>query len=398
MPRLVLLELALLLCLAGCRAQPNLDNIILSYSEANTFCIDCPRFRVDFRNGGQVNYECLGSCAVPGEQHHVVPAERFRELVQALHDAGFFAIPRTDGHGINEDETVIRITYRDERRIHEVVDGGRHIPVVTSLENRLKTATEVDRYLKPSLALYRRLVDSGWDVNTLGPDHQNALFSAVSFRDVESTRFLLEQGSKVTDETLDTAARTENVEIFRLVVRSSQVKLTGKLGASMLWQAARGSKTDLVRFLLDSGADVNSHGAGDGGTPLMSAANSGSFENARLLLSKGADANARDNSGRAALWYAAILDNTGLISLLAEHGADVNARDNEGQTALMNAEDYCVTWDIRALLDAGADPTVRDKRGRTALEPHPVRVGDPKCATAHNMVEDAVRSRPVIVR
>jgi ankyrin repeat protein len=398
MPRLVLLNLALLLALAGCRAQPKLDNIILSYSEANSFCINCPRFRVDFRNGGQVNYACLGSCAVPGEQHHVVPAQRFRELVQALRDARFFAIPRTDGHGINEDETVIRITYRDDRRIHEVVDGGRNNRQITNLANRLKTATEVDRYLKPSLALYRRLVDSGWDVNTLGPDHQNALFSAVGFHDVESTRFLVEQGSKVTDVTLDAAARAENVEILRLVVRSSQVKLSGQRGASMLWQAARCSKTDLVRFLLDSGADVNSHGAGDGGTPLMSAANSGSFENARLLLNKGADANARDNSGRAALSYAAILENTGLISLLAEHGADVNARDNEGRTALMHAADLCVTWDIRALLDEGADPTLKDKRGRTALEPQLVSVGDPKCTTARNMLVEAVPSRPPIVR
>ena len=60
----------------------------------------------------------------------------------------------------------------------------------------MKTATEVDRYLKPSLTLYRRLVDSGWDVNRLGPDHQNALLSAVVFRDQESVRFLLQRGSR----------------------------------------------------------------------------------------------------------------------------------------------------------------------------------------------------------
>jgi ankyrin repeat protein len=125
----------------------------------------------------------------------------------------------------------------------------------------------------------------------------------------------------------------------------------------------------------------------------MSAVNNGSIENAGLLLSQGADANARDNSGRAALWHAAISEDTGLIRLLMEHGADVNARDNEGRTALMHAADLCYTWDIRALLDAGADPTIQDKRGRTALEPQPVSVGDPKCATARSMIEDAVRSR-----
>jgi len=189
-----------------------LDDIILSYSESNTFCVGCPRFRIDFRDGGHVNYECLGDCVVPGEQHHLVPAQRFGELVQAFHDAGFFGIPRTVPSQNLEDVTVIRLTYRDQRKIHEVVDGLRQIRQLTNLEKRMKAVTEVDRYLKPSLALYRRLVDSGWDVNTLGFDHQNALLSAVISRDLESTRFLLQRGCKVTDRTLEFAAMSENVD------------------------------------------------------------------------------------------------------------------------------------------------------------------------------------------
>jgi ankyrin repeat protein len=389
----MLLELALLLALAGCRTKPKLNTIILSYSESNTFCLDCPRFRVDFRNGGHVNYECLGNCVVPGEQHHLVPAQRFPKLVQAFHDAGFFAIPRTDPSRIFADATVMRLTYRDERRIHEVVDVERHMPRVTELENRMRTATEVDRYLKPSFALYRRLVDSGWDANTLGPDQQNALLSAVIFRDLDSAGFLLQHGSKVTDTTLDFAALNDNVEILRLVVGASQAKLTGDLGAAMLGQAARSRKTDSVQFLLDSGAGVNSRSRGQGWTPLLSAANAGSIENAKLLLNKGADANARDDNGRSALWYAAVSENTGLIKLLVEHGADVNVRDNEGRTALMHAADLCWTWDMRALLEAGADPTVQDKQGKTALQPQLVSVGDANCATARKMIEDAVRSQ-----
>ena len=229
--------LALLTSLVGCRAPSELDHIVLSYSESNTFCLGCPRFRVDFSSGGHVNYECLGSCAVPGQQHHIVPAERFRELVQAFHDAEFFGIPRTDRNRIVEDATVIRLTYRDERRIHEVVDASRQIPKINDLENRMKAATGVGRYLQPFVALYRRLVDSGWDVNTLGPDQQNALFSAVVLGDLESTRFQLQRGSKVTDQTPELAPRSENVDILRLVLRASHVKLLGERGARILERA-----------------------------------------------------------------------------------------------------------------------------------------------------------------
>src|SRR5216684_5480942 len=147
-----------------------------------------------------------------------------------------------------------------------------------------------------------------------------------------------------------------------------------------------------MQFLLDSGADVNSRGLGQGWTPLLSAVNSGSSENARLLLSKGADANARDNNGRAALWYAAISENADLVTLLVQHEAEVDVRDNQGRTALMHAADLCSTSNVRALLDAGADPAIQDKRGRTAIDPQLVSPGDPKCATVRRMIEDAVSS------
>jgi ankyrin repeat protein len=393
MPRLYLKALILVLVLGGCRVPLRLDNVILSYSETNTFCLGCPQFRVDFRNGGHVNYECLGGCAVPGEQHHLVPAQRFRDLVRAFHDAGFFAIPRTDPSRIVFDAPVIRLTYRDERRIHEIVDIERHIPQVTDLEKRIKTATEVERYLKPSLALYRRLVASGWNVNTLGPDHENALFSAVVSRDLDCTRFLLQNGSNVTDQTLEAASLSENVEILRLVAEAVPSRLTGEVGETLLRQAARSHRPDLVRFLLDSGVGVNARNSGPGLTALASAVDSGSLENAGLLLRKGADPDARDEGGRTALWYAAGSANTGFITLLARHGADVNARDNEGQTALMHAAERCFTWDVEALLGVGADPMIRDKRGRTVLEMQTVSAGDPKCGIVRGTIEDTVRSR-----
>lgn len=387
-----MLILTLALVLVACRPQSKSETVILSYSESNTNCVGCPRFRVDFSSGGHVNFECLGSCAVPSEQHHLVPAERFQELVQAFHDSRFFTIPRTDSSRMVADATVFRLTYRDNLKIHEVVDIERHIPQILDLEKRIKAATEVDRYLKPSAAMYQSLVKAGWDVNSLGPDHQNALYSAVIFRDLESIRFLLQHGSKVTDQTLDFAVLSGNLDILRRVISGSEVKLSGELGASMLGQATRSGRTDLLEFLLNSGANVNAHRKQGGGTALLNAVSSGSLENVRFLLSKGADVTARDENGRTALWYAAVSDNTGFITLLVQHGADVNERDNQGKTPLMHAFDLCYTWTIRALLDAGAYPFVQEQQTNRNVQLY--STGDPKCAIARSMIEEAVHSRP----
>lgn len=389
-----LLAAALLCSLAGCRTQPKLKSIILSYSEENANCIGCPKFQVEFREGGDVTFTCLNSCAVPGEQHHLVPEQRFRDLVAAFHYAGFFKIPRTDPSRIVFDAIVIRLTYRDAERIHEVVDINRDIPRIKDLESRIKAATDVERYLKPSVAVYRRLLDSGWDVNTAGPDHQNALFTATALRDLASIRLLLKRGSGVTDLTLEFAAMSDDVTILRELLAASQVRLTGSISAIMLVQAARSRKPDCLQVLLDSGFDVNSRDSGQGWTPLLSAVASDSFENVRMLLSRGADANARDPNGRTPLWYAATTANTGTITLLTQHGADVNTQDNQGRTPLMHASDLCYTWNIHAFLNAGGDPTVTDKRGRTALQSEFNTVGYPKCNEARQILREASNSWP----
>lgn len=384
-----LMPLTMLCVVAGCRSQPNRNRIVLSYSERDTFCIGCPSFEVELSEGGHVHYRCLSDCAVPGEQHHVVAEQRFQDLVRAFRAANFFSIPRTDPNRAVFDVPVLRLTYRDDRRIHEVVDTDRRIPRIRDLEDRMRAATDVQRYLKPSVALYRGLLESGWDVNTVGPDQQNALFSAVALDDGESARFLLQHGSRATDRTLQLAALGRDVNLFRDLL-AAYGKLKGNLPSRLLVLAAQNSRSDVLKFLIRSGLDVNLRDPDEGVTPLFRAVTSDSLDNLELLLARGADVNARDLAGRTPLWYAATGLNTGPITLLCQHGADVNAQDLGGGTALMHASDMCYTWDIRALLDAGADPRIVDKTGKTALQPDIGVVGDPKCEEARKILQAAL--------
>jgi ankyrin repeat protein len=386
-----LMQLAMLCVVAGCGSQPKRTGVVLSYLEKNTFCIGCPSFEVELSEGGHVHYRCLSDCVVPGERYHVVPEEQFRKLVEAFRAARFFSISRTDPIRAAFDVPVLRLTYRDDEGIHEVVDTDRRIPRITDLENRMRVTTDVQRYVKPSGALYRSLLESGWDVNTVGPDQQNALFAVVALGDSESARFLLRHGSRVTDRTLQMAALGNDVNLFRDLL-AAYGKLKSHLAARLLVMAAQNSRTDTLKFLIDSGLDVNLRDPDEGVTPLFHAVTSDSLDNLKLLLARGADVNARDESGRTPLWHAATGLNTGPITLLCQHGADVNAQDYEGRTALMHASDMCYTWDIRALLDAGADPRIADKTGKTVLQLKLGVVGDPKCEEARKIPQTALLS------
>ena len=72
--------------------------------------------------------------------------------------ARFFSTPRLDPRYGGEDSLVKRLGYRDEWKIHEVVDAGRPLPAISNLEQRFRSVTQLDRYLTPSVSLYRELI------------------------------------------------------------------------------------------------------------------------------------------------------------------------------------------------------------------------------------------------
>ena len=75
----------------------------------------------------------------------------------------------------------------------------------TLLEKRLRRAARVERFLKPSVEMYRLLLRDRWNVNTEGEDHENAVTASVNANDAEAVRFLIEHGGRVTDGALESS-------------------------------------------------------------------------------------------------------------------------------------------------------------------------------------------------
>jgi uncharacterized protein len=355
---------------AGCGRPHKLDYVVLSYSEHSSFCMDCPSFRAELRATGDVNLFGLSGCAIPGEYHFRVPEAAFTALLGEFEKTSFFSIPRLDPRYGGEDALVKRLGYRDEIRIHEVVDAGRPLPALTQLEKEFRNRTHLDQYLAPSVDLYRELVKSGWNVNTLGEDHENALVPAVLAGDSASVAFLLQQGATVSQRALGFAVYAKTLGVFQLLAAAKKIDYGSAEGGSLLLSAAGAGNTQLMRELLRRGAPVDYRRPQGEETPLLLVAgNTEHIENARLLIERGANVNARDWMGETPLFRAATGTNTGMIELLAHHGADPNIRDKEGRTALMRAANLCWYWNIEALLAQGADPFIRNNRGRTAMDP-----------------------------
>jgi ankyrin repeat protein len=105
-----------------------------------------------------------------------------------------------------------------------------------------------------------------------------------------------------------------------------------------------------------------------GHTELMRAALEGRTETVKRLLESGADVNERDDEGRTALMFAVTNIHNDSARALLDHGADVNVTAKDGSTALMLGASAGDIESVRDLLSKGADVSAKfTQTGKTAL-------------------------------
>jgi cyclase len=116
------------------------------------------------------------------------------------------------------------------------------------------------------------------------------------------------------------------------------VNAPGGNGKAPLHWAAQGGHVEIVEFLIERGAVVNSKNVADE-TPLHYAAALGHCEVVKLLIEKGALLNPKTILGETPLHYSTNLGQFESVQLLIEKRTDLNVKNNEGRTPLDYASD-----------------------------------------------------------
>ena len=348
-------------------APADLSHAEISLEERVPSCVGCPERRATFRGSGAAEFECLGGCAVPGRQIVNFPKEQFVNLLAAIRKAGFFSLPRQVGRCF--DCAIATVTYRDQRRIHEIVDlGFARIPALVEIQNRLREAARpFDVYATPTRANYGALLDAGWKPNDDIDDAGGTMLNyAVLGAKPDAVELLLSRGAAVNRSALESAILPDTLS---LLWNAARIRPASEQARELLWLAARRRLDGNIAWLVARGVDVNSPQPATGTTALMVAARFGHETSVDALLALRARTNLRDVNGNNLLWYAVEADgNSGLVGRVLGLGFSVDEMNNDGQTALMHAAEACAPASVRALFAAGADPDLRDRTGKAARD------------------------------
>jgi ankyrin repeat protein len=241
----------------------------------------------------------------------------------------------------------------------------------------------------------------GFGLGQAAPSLEEQLRHAALHGDLEQVKTVLKKGKINTcDEngstTLITATLVGNTEIVKLLLENgANVNAKNMYDETVLSHASQ----DVLALLLDNGADFNAKNI-HGQTVLPEMARNKDIDAMRVLINKGADVNAKTNDGWTALMWGVSHGHPGMVKLLLDHGADPNIRTSGGKTLLMEAvaSDHQLTpWYsnvlfslfriitfnpfgprypdrkddlliVKLLLEKGADVNAKDREGETAMK------------------------------
>ncbi|UCH35115.1 MAG: ankyrin repeat domain-containing protein [Armatimonadota bacterium] len=175
---------------------------------------------------------------------------------------------------------------------------------------------------------------------------------------------LKQMGVAYSQESFIEQAAQGNLAAVQLFLEAGMDPDTraGEVGRTVLGAATEGGHADVVRALLEAGADANQK---DwlGRTPLIIVAETDHADLVPMLVGAGADLDV-EYADYPLLTYAVTYGYADVVRALIEAGADVNVKDRAGGTPLHSTRSPAM---VRILIEAGADINAKNIRGLTRL-------------------------------
>jgi len=289
---------------------------------------------------------------------------------------GTFQLPKT----VQSGEYIIALAILDPAgmvpsvrfAIENYFEGGRHpiglVGVRKKVHNPILDPATFDNPAEDSTLQYElKMLDNHTDLS----EPILSLQEAAAIGDVSLVNSLLEKGigvdsrDNITQKTaLQYAAISDHKDVVKLLLdkgadvntkdKNGQTPLDIILNRNQRQISQNPNHADIMEMLLANGAEILS---------IHTASKIRNLEKVKAFLEKGIDVNTKDDNGQTALHIAIISDNQEIVKLLIDEGADVNAKDENGMTPLLLAVSEGHVDLAECLIENGADVNMGDESG-----------------------------------
>ncbi|GMH32668.1 hypothetical protein BSKO_00502 [Bryopsis sp. KO-2023] len=230
-----------------------------------------------------------------------------------------------------------------------------------------------------NLSAVKKLLDPRSTKPAADVDSKNAVGStplmiAAASNSIDILKVLLKSGAQVDLQNDDGFAAmhfvTSGKAATQLFQSQSRLDLEVRTnrGATPLYIATQNGRIEVMKALIDQGAEVDAEFRSTGAPPLLVAGENGDVRALRVLLDEGATVDKGNTNEVTALHLAASIKNGGkAVNLLLDHGLAVDITDKWGDTPLDYAAYFGNEAMVDLLLDRGAEMAKPDVRENLPL-------------------------------
>ena len=240
----------------------------------------------------------------------------------------------------------------------------------------------------PNLEVFYSLLRLGADVKAVDYNNNNALLFASAYNEnyqiipqLLQMGFSLDDKNNLGENALIVATRNKNPEILRVLMLCCGGALNKNkekdyfnsadiYGNTLLMHAIKNNNIEIIKYLIDKGADVNGKTLENNTVLMLAASNITDPNIIELLINSGADVNAVDNYGFDPINYAAIKNNNpDIIKLLINKGSNVKKTYKDGFTLAHYAATNPNPEIMQLLIDCGVDFDIKLGKELEFLKP-----------------------------
>lgn len=204
--------------------------------------------------------------------------------------------------------------------------------------------------------------------------HAQDIFLASYNGDLETVKRLIKENPELVNSRnstgrfpLEMAAQTGQTDIVKFLLEKGADVNLNRGGATALHMAAiYGGKTEVITLLLENGADINAR-TGNGYTPLNLAVIGKQKEIAELLIEKGGEINLENQNFTQLLYISASGGIKKISDIALKKEVDFSFKTENGDTLLHSASEGGMTELAELLLSKGLTTEAENICGQTPL-------------------------------